>query len=197
MSMPYTPSYLHPLSQSCVHARHLPVCILFLAANSSTAILFQVDLDRRLNAASDSNILLLMFVKTPPHSNILLLTFIKTPTHNCSHMRSYLIHMRSKTGDIVNFYCQVLYLPHLCNVSIIWFPMVIHTSYLLLLSINTLSFLNTFMGVSLWVYACQMFFTSSAEARPLDSHDCSGKEPPITPGVGLAWLLGWTGPPQH
>ncbi|PKU42553.1 hypothetical protein llap_7152 [Limosa lapponica baueri] len=54
-----------------------------------------------------------------------------------------------------------------------------------------LSLLNTFMGVS--VYACQTLSASSPEVMPLDS----GREIPVTPGVELAWLLGWTGSPQH
>lgn len=74
-----------------------------------------------------------------------------------------------KQETLINSHCQVLHLPHLCNVSIIWFPIVIHTSCSLLLSIKPLSLLNTFMGVPLQVYACQMFSASSAETRPLDS----------------------------
>jgi len=155
---------------------HLPS---YIPANSSTAVSFHITLDSRLNATSDSDILLLIFVGTCPH--------------NCSPQ----IHMRSNRRLIINFYCPVLYLLHLCNVSIIWFSIVIHTLYLLLLSIKPLSLHNTFMGVSLWVYACQMFSASSAEARPSDSHNCSSKEFPVTPGVALAWFLGWTGPPQH
>lgn len=49
-------------------AHHLPTYILLSAANSSTAVLFHVALDRRANATGDSNIPLLTFIKTPPHS---------------------------------------------------------------------------------------------------------------------------------
>lgn len=165
----HTPQAIHICSHRTASvARHLPVYILLSAANSSTAVLFHIAVDRRLNVTSDSSILLLTFIKTIDHLRCIW----------------------DQTGDclIINFYCLILYLPHLCNTSIIWFPTVIHTSYSLILSIKP--------WVSLrlsWVYACQMFSASSAEARPLDS----GKELPVTPGVGLAWLLGWTGSPQH
>lgn len=164
MSMPYTPSYPHPLSQNC-SCHTSPPCIHPVVSCKEFHCHF----------ASHSSGQEIEGNQWQQYSGIDI--YKDTP----SQLFTSDTHGIKQDTLIINFCCPVLYLLHLCNVSIIWFPIIIHTSCLLLLSIKPLSLLSTFMGVSLWVYACQMFSAPSAEARPLDSHGCSGKELPVTP----------------
>lgn len=126
-----------------------------------------------MNAASDRNILLLAFIKTSPQIQV-----------RSNRRLSYLI----------NFYRPALYILHLGHVS--------SCGFLLLSIVYIHSFCLLSISVSLipsWVYLYGSMPARCSLHSQLkqDLWTSSGKELPLPPGIRLAWLLGWTGPPQH
>lgn len=115
----HTPQTIH----ICCHRAafvscHFPASILFSAANDFNHTFFHIALDWRLNITSDSN--------------ILLLTFLKTSPHNCSPQ--VIIWSRRVLFPTDQFSTHTI-----LNVSIIWLPTVISFSDSLLPSSKPMS----------------------------------------------------------